>query len=84
MPETSLEGAQTIMHTLQHAVTALMIPHMTTDVFTNSQKIVTISLGLASTIPTQTSDAAELILAADQMLYTAKQAGRGEGKSVQL
>lgn len=84
MPETSLEGAQTIMQTLQHAVTTLMIPHAATDLFTDSQKIVTISVGLASITPTQESDAAELILAADQMLYTAKQAGRGQGKSIQL
>jgi diguanylate cyclase (GGDEF)-like protein len=84
MPETPLEGAENIMQTLRNAVTALMIPHTATEVLIDSRHIVTISLGLASIIPSLDSSAEELILAADRMLYAAKQAGRGQGKSVQL
>jgi diguanylate cyclase (GGDEF)-like protein len=84
MPETSLAGAENIMCILQNAVTSLKIPHTATDVLSDSQHIVTISLGLASIIPSPESNAEELILAADRMLYAAKQAGRGQGKSIQL
>ncbi len=81
MPETPLEGANTIMQLLQNAVTTLAITHEKTEV---SGGIVTISLGAASIIPSQEYKAAELVLAADRMLYAAKLAGRGQGKSVQL
>ena len=84
MPETPLQGAEKIMQNLQNAVTALMIPHTATDVLTESRHIVTISLGLASIIPNPQSNSEDLLLAADRMLYAAKQAGRGQGKSVQL
>jgi diguanylate cyclase (GGDEF)-like protein len=84
MPETPLQGAEKIMRSLQNAVTALMIPHTATEVLTDSRQIVTISLGLASITPHQESNPEVLLLAADRMLYAAKQAGRGQGKSVQL
>jgi diguanylate cyclase (GGDEF)-like protein len=84
MPETSLEGAESIMQTLNNAVTSLAIPHAATDVLSDSHHIVTISMGLASITPNPESSLEELIFAADRMLYAAKQAGRGQGKSVAL
>ena len=84
LPETPLQGAEKIMRSLQQSITALMIPHTATDILTDSRQIVTISLGLASILPHQESNPEVLLLAADRMLYAAKQGGRGQGKSVQL
>ena len=81
MPETSLEGAEAQAQSLEKQVRALQIPHEKSAV---AAGIVTISVGVAAAIPTVTSDCAALILCADRLLYTAKDAGRGQVKALQL
>ncbi|MFH0981975.1 MAG: diguanylate cyclase, partial [Planctomycetota bacterium] len=54
------------------AVIALGIPHADSTIAGH----VTISGGVATAIPTEESSAAQLLEAADRMLYQAKKAGR--------
>jgi len=56
---------------LREAVMRKGIPHAA-----NAPLVVTISLGCATFIPTEGSDATEIIAAADAALYAAKNAGR--------
>lgn len=72
LPHTRAEGAVYVAEQIRAAVKALKIAH------TNSQigKYVTLSLGVASSVPSHKSSPATLIAAADQALYQAKAQGR--------
>jgi diguanylate cyclase (GGDEF)-like protein len=72
LPSTKTEGAVQVAEEIQTEVKALELTH------TNSQisKYITLSLGVASTIPGHASSPATLIAAADQALYQAKAEGR--------
>lgn len=72
LPNTNLSGAVAIAEQIQQAIKALAIPHETSTVST----IVSISLGVASLIPTTTGSLKQLIASADRALYAAKQQGR--------
>jgi two-component system cell cycle response regulator len=72
LPNTSLPGAIVIAEQIQQAIKALAIPHDCSDV----SPIVSISLGVASLVPTTTGSPEQLIASADRALYTAKQQGR--------
>ncbi len=72
LPNTSEAGAITIAQFILDEVRNLQIPH--TD--SNIANHVTVSLGIATTIPTPDSSLEELITAADQALYQAKDQGR--------
>ncbi len=73
LPGTSVEGAAQVAETLRHRIESLGITHSTGEQ-------VTISLGHASTIPNRSSSPTDLIKAADQALYQAKQEGRNRAK----
>lgn len=72
LPDTTLNGATHIAERMRERIESLKIMHeasKTTDV-------VTISLGVASMIPTQNSSHEALISEADKALYQAKESGR--------
>ncbi|MEE3719659.1 diguanylate cyclase [Tumidithrix elongata RA019] len=72
LPNTSLEGAISVAVNIQHMIQALAIPHERSDV----KSVVTVSLGIASLIPSIETQPDILIGQADWALYQAKQQGR--------
>lgn len=73
LPKTDLSGAVEIAQRMQERVRALGIEHSASDV----DRVVTISLGVATLIPSGDLEYQTLVEAADQQLYKAKSAGRG-------
>jgi len=74
LPDTTFDGAQRKAAEIEAAVRALAIPHEASDV----APVVTISAGVAVTVPGKGQDPDGLIAAADRQLYDAKNAGRGQ------
>ena len=74
LPHTSLEGAMAIAQQLQVSVKQLHIPHTQSAV----SEYVTLSIGVASTIPEVGRSPKNLLDAADQLLYLAKKQGRNQ------
>ncbi|MBK5418643.1 diguanylate cyclase [Pseudomonas sp. TH31] len=72
LPNTVLSGAVEIAERMQERVRALGIEHSASDV----DRVVTISLGVATLTPTGDLEFQALIEAADKQLYEAKSAGR--------
>ena len=72
LPDVNLAGAVVVAEKIRAQVTALNIPHPTSGISPH----LTVSLGLASTIPELNSHPETLIEAADRALYLAKQQGR--------
>jgi diguanylate cyclase (GGDEF)-like protein len=72
LPGTTAEGAHLLAEKLRARVEALRISHSGSHV----GPYLTISLGVASLVPTATTRPEELISLADQALYAAKQEGR--------
>ncbi|WP_429527126.1 diguanylate cyclase [Pseudomonas frederiksbergensis] len=73
LPKTDLSGAVEIAQRMQERVRALGIEHAASDV----DRVVTISLGVATLIPAVDLEYQALVEAADKQLYKAKSAGRG-------
>lgn len=71
LPNTDKQAALTVAKHLQEAVVSLAIPHAE-----SSFGIVTVSLGIASLIPSDLHSTAELVKFADIALYNAQRAGR--------
>ena len=71
LPHTSAEGAREVVDRLRSAVLELGIEHIG-----NSWKHVTVSIGYAALIPTQSDRQSSLIQLADAALYQAKSGGR--------
>jgi two-component system cell cycle response regulator len=74
LPQTDAAGAWQIAQTIQKAVQSLQIPHAGSSV----DAYVTLSLGVASMIPSPATASEMLITAADQALYHAKDQGRNQ------
>jgi diguanylate cyclase (GGDEF)-like protein len=74
LPDTDAEGARMIAERLRSSVEAMQLPHEHSD----ASSCVTISVGLASTIPKSEGASPELFKQADQMLYSAKETGRNK------
>lgn len=72
LPNTDMTGAIAVTELIQQSIHELNLPHEASKVSPN----VTISLGVASIIPTQEKSPEHLIAIADQHLYQAKQQGR--------
>ncbi|MEN9279971.1 MAG: diguanylate cyclase, partial [Gloeomargarita sp. DG_1_4_bins_134] len=72
LPNTSLAAAMMVAERVRQEVAQLRIPHEKSAV----HGYVTLSLGVTSTLPQPQGSPAELIAAADQALYQAKQQGR--------
>ncbi len=77
LPGTNADGAVQVAETLRRKIETAGIAHSTGEQ-------VTISLGVASTIPTRAASPTDLIRAADQALYQAKQEGRNRTKQAHL
>ncbi|TAE57981.1 MAG: diguanylate cyclase [Nostocales cyanobacterium] len=72
LTNTDLSTAVTVAQRIKTAISELQIPHVASDI----QDIVTVSLGIASVIPTLTTTPDTLVGDADKALYQAKQQGR--------
>ncbi len=72
LPDTNRDAALTCAEKARANVEQLGIEHSASDV----SSVVTLSLGVASAIPTSTTTAAALLKAADDALYRAKENGR--------
>lgn len=79
LPETDATGAALVAHKMMQAIRALDLPH--TGSTTSDQ--VTISIGVATTLPERITSSAVLLEAADTALYLAKQGGRNQVRSWQ-
>jgi diguanylate cyclase (GGDEF)-like protein/PAS domain S-box-containing protein len=78
LPNTPEAGALVIAERARCAVRSLEIEHLSTP-----EKIVTISLGVASVVPANgPDDAGDLVKAADRALYTSKMRGRDRVSSM--
>jgi len=74
LANADLEGALLVAEQLREGVELLALPHGASDVSPH----VTISLGVASTVPEIGDDSRSLVAAADAMLYHAKAGGRNQ------
>jgi len=72
LPDTDADGAALLADKLRDSVAALGIPHAASSVAGH----VTISGGVATVVPVGDSSPAQLLEAADRLLYQAKKAGR--------
>ena len=71
LPNTSALRAMQIGETVRATIQGLELPHVT-----SSHKTVTVSIGVASTVPSDNQRPGDLIEAADAALYAAKHRGR--------
>ncbi len=72
MPETNHEGAQKVAHRLHNRLAELRLPHGAEGIAQN----VTLSVGIATQVPTKELSSEWLLKLADQALYAAKNSGR--------
>lgn len=72
LPNTNRQGAIRVAENIQQSIRTLAIPHQQSKL----QKIVSVSLGIASFIPTPESSVHNLVSLADKALYKSKQQGR--------
>lgn len=72
LPQTDLEGASIVAHRIQSSIRNLQLPHCASPVCST----VTVSMGLASTIPGAGETSSSLIQLADRRLYEAKRRGK--------
>jgi diguanylate cyclase (GGDEF)-like protein len=71
MPDTDAEGARRVAERLRAAIASLAEPHRLVP-----DRVVTVSVGVATTVPTPDDLAETLMERADAELYRAKLAGR--------
>ncbi|GLR12161.1 hypothetical protein GCM10007907_09510 [Chitinimonas prasina] len=80
LPNTDFDGAMHIAELIRQAVAALEIAHQQSE----TSPVVTVSLGVATCIPTSAYESAKLLAAADAQLYEAKQSGRNQARGKYL
>ena len=74
LPHTPIEGAKTVAKSIQNQIQKLQIP----NIYSPTSPVVTVSMGIAATIPLQQNSPSLLIEAVDQALYLAKSNGRNQ------
>ncbi|MFQ4138081.1 diguanylate cyclase [Nodosilinea sp. PGN35] len=74
LPRTTLAEAQVVAQRFQREVLGLRIPHQ----YSTVAPVVTVSIGVAGTIPQPQVSAAELVQRADEQLYRAKHLGKNQ------
>ncbi|MEG5051002.1 MULTISPECIES: diguanylate cyclase domain-containing protein [unclassified Microcoleus] len=72
LPNTDADGAIAVAESIRQAIRDLGIPHEQSNV----SAIVTVSMGIATVIPTAETSPDELVALADRALYDAKRQGR--------
>ena len=80
LPNTGLSDAVQLAERMQTAVRALKLEHMDSDL----EHVVTVSLGVATIVPTAGATSETVVGEADRQLYLAKQAGRARVSSCAL
>jgi len=70
LPNTSAQGARLIAEALRRKVLALAIPH--------NEQVVTVSIGVATLLPTVDGPMRDILEIADQCMYEAKRRGRNQ------
>jgi diguanylate cyclase (GGDEF)-like protein len=80
LPVTPIEGAAIVAEAMRGSVEALNIEHSQSQV----SRCVTISLGVATAIPSRNSSLVALIAAADRALYQAKREGRNQVRNTHV
>ena len=80
LPEIDHESARSMAYKLKEIISQLELPHETSKISDH----LTISLGLATTIPQQDQSHDILLETADKYLYEAKSSGRNQMKGIQL
>ncbi|MEG4508092.1 AAA-like domain-containing protein [Microcoleus sp. F6_B4] len=76
LPETDASAALVVAEQIRAKVKALNIVFHPESVDGLPNSVVTISLGIASVVPSEENDAITLLLAADEALYESKRQGR--------
>ncbi len=79
MPGTDLAGAHAVAERVCQMVQELQLPHA----FSDTANCVTLSIGVATQIPSSESSPEKLIAAADGALYRAKAGGRNQAVSAE-
>lgn len=74
LPETDLLGAIAVATRMQSQIEYLQLPHACSS----TSHYVTLSMGVATCIPSPNQSPQMLIAATDRLLYTAKQSGRNQ------
>jgi diguanylate cyclase (GGDEF)-like protein len=74
LPNTDLKGAFVVSEQIRIAINNLELAHQNSDI----NDIVTVSLGVASMLPSLHQERSVLIKQADIALYRAKQQGRNQ------
>lgn len=74
LPHTSLAEAEVVAQRIQQEVLGLRIPHQ----YSPTAPVVTISIGIACTVPRFHTSATTLVQLADEQLYQAKRLGRNQ------
>lgn len=72
LPNTNIDGAKKVADLIQQKLDKLFIPHPTNEVSDH----LTVSMGIASAIPTANNNSDQLLQNADSALYQAKSTGR--------
>ncbi len=72
LPETDLAGGVRVAERLQQRMKIANIPHA----FSNAAPYVTLSIGIGTTVPSDSLSSIQLIESADKYLYAAKESGR--------
>lgn len=72
LPETHLDGACQLAESIRKSVEELLIPHEGSKIGAH----LTLSIGVAGTVPTDPEEPMSLVHQADSALYQAKQSGR--------
>ena len=75
LPNTEAAGAAIVLEEVLRTIRCLAIPHSASKV---NRGIVTVSIGCATSVPTQHDSEADLLSLADQALYEAKAKGRDQ------
>lgn len=80
LPHTDYDGAKSVAANIHREISRVGINHPNSSVGCS----VTVSIGVAATIPTCQSTPEELVNAADRALYLAKQSGRNRTETTEL
>lgn len=80
LPYTGIDGAHNVAEELRTGILSLEIPHA----YSTASGYVTISQGVANILPTKDSSPKALLMAADDLLYQAKESGRNRISSQEV